>query len=260
MAIEIRTYQGGDFEWIQEGEGEPVILLHGLFGTLSNWRPVLEGFQNQPYRIYIPLLPIYQGNVKSVETDLNALADFVIRFCQQVGIKRGHFVGNSLGGHIALLCALHQPELTHTLTLTGSSGLFEAGLGSTYPKRNNWDYVKARVEFTFYDPKTATDELVNEVFDIVNDRTKALRVIGMARAAQKMNLRNELPLIHVPTCLIWGLNDNITPPRVAHEFHRLLPNSELHFIDHCGHAPMMEQPERFNALLSDFLKRHPIPC
>lgn len=248
------------FEFIREGEGEPVVLLHGLFGTLSNWRPVLEGFHGKPYRFYIPLLPIYQGNFKRVETDLNALTDFVIQFCKKMGIEKAHFVGNSLGGHIALLCALHKPELTHSLTLTGSSGLFEAGLGSTYPRRSNREYVKERVEFTFYDPKTATEELVNEVFEIINDRVKAIRVIKIARAAQKMNLRNELPFIQTPTCLIWGLNDNITPPRVVFEFHRLLPNSELHFIDHCGHAAMMEQPARFNALLENFLKRHPIPC
>ena len=66
-------------------------------------------------------------------------------------------------------------------------------------------------------------------------------------------MANEIPDIYVPTLLIWGLNDTITPPRVAHDFNRLIPNTTMRFVDKCCHAPMMEQPEKFNEILGDFL-------
>ena len=69
-------------------------------------------------------------------------------------------------------------------------------------------------------------------------------------------MRNELKNIKVPTLLIWGLNDNITPPSVAHEFERLIPHTELHFIDKCGHAPMMERGREFNNILKRFLPKY----
>ena len=128
-------------------------------------------------------------------------------------------------------------------------------MGSTFPRRGNYKYIKQRVEYTFYDPKTATKELIDEVFGIVNDNYKALRILKIARNAQRENLKDHLPSIKVPSLLVWGLNDNITPPNVAHVFHKLIPNSELRFIDHCGHAAMMEQPDTFNTMVEDFLDK-----
>jgi pimeloyl-ACP methyl ester carboxylesterase len=108
---------------------------------------------------------------------------------------------------------------------------------------------------TFYDPKTASKELVDEVYQIVNERMKTLKVISLARSAIKNNLGDELRQIKLPTLLIWGHNDSITPPFVGREFNKLISNSELHFIDHCGHAPMMELPNEFNVILAQFLQK-----
>jgi len=141
------------------------------------------------------------------------------------------------------------------LVLTGSSGLFENSMGSSFPKRGNYDFVQQRVAYTFYDPNIATKELVDEVFDVTNSNSKCLRIISIARSAQRHNLSKELQSILVPVLLVWGLNDTITPPVVAHEFARLLPNADLRFLDHCGHAPMMERPAEFNELLKQFLYR-----
>ena len=82
-----------------------------------------------------------------------------------------------------------------------------------------------------------------------------IKIIALAKSAIRNNLGDELKAIKQPTCLIWGNNDTITPPFVGKEFNRLIPNSELHFIDLCGHAPMMEQPELFNKILEDFLEK-----
>ena len=139
--------------------------------------------------------------------------------------------------------------------LTGSSGLFEDSMGGSFPKRGNYAYVQERVGYTFYDPTVATKELIDEVFNVTNSNAKCLRIIAIARSAQRHNLSKELTKITVPTLLVWGLNDTITPPPVAHEFERLLPHAELRFLDHCGHAPMMERPAAFNAYLRQFLAR-----
>ena len=140
--------------------------------------------------------------------------------------------------------------------MTGSSGLFENGMGETYPKRGDYEYIRKKTELTFYDPKMASKELVDEVYGIVNTNKKVIKIISLARSAIKHNLGDELKQITIPVCLIWGRNDTITPPMVAEEFHTLLPTSELHWIDKCGHAPMMEVPGEFNIILNKFLEAH----
>jgi pimeloyl-ACP methyl ester carboxylesterase len=238
------------FEYIEEGEGPTLLLLHGLFGALSNWNEVLRECSKE-YRVLIPLIPIYKPT--KVEASVNALADFVGRFAEFKNLKDTVVVGNSLGGHLALIFALEHQDRLKALVLTGSSGLFESGMGSTFPKRGDYQYVKDRVGYTFYSPGTTTRELVDEVFGIINDTGKALRIIKIARDAQSSNMRKEIGRIKIPTLLIWGLNDNITPPHVAYEFQSLLPNSELRFIDKCSHAAMMEQPKEFIRLMKQFL-------
>jgi pimeloyl-ACP methyl ester carboxylesterase len=133
-------------------------------------------------------------------------------------------------------------------------------MGDTYPKRGDYEYIRKKTEMTFYDPNTATKELVDEVYQIVNERMKTLKVIALARSAIKNNHGDELKQIKLPTLLIWGNNDSITPPFVGREFNRLITSSELHFIDHCGHAPMMEVPDEFNVILAQFLRKFNDPA
>jgi pimeloyl-ACP methyl ester carboxylesterase len=251
--MDFKIEKSGGFEYVSEGNGKVLLLLHGLFGALSNWGDVLKVFSRK-YRVVIPLMPIY---VKTqVGASLEAMQDYVRGFMEYMQIDRCSLLGNSLGGHIALMYALKYPQQVETLVLTGSSGLFESGMGSTFPKRGSYQYVKERVEYTFYSAKTATKELIDEVYTIVNDNYRTLRVLRIARSAQRHNMRKDIVRIQPPTLLVWGLNDNITPPHVGHEFHKLIPNSELRFIDHCGHAPMMEQPQEFNRLVEEFLNQY----
>ena len=242
--------ESGGFKFIDEGKGETILLLHGLFGALSNWDPVVDQFKNE-YRVMIPLLPIYVMPVR--EAGLDGLVKFVEEFVDSVRLNQLTLMGNSLGGHIALIYCLAHPEKVKRLVLTGSSGLFENSMGGSFPKRGSYDYIKERVEYTFYDPKIATEAYVDEVFETTTNIPKALRIVAIAKSAQRHNMAEELPQIKTPTVLIWGLNDTITPPMVAHEFNRLIPDSTLRFVDHCCHAPMMERPDIFNEILAKFL-------
>lgn len=250
MSYEIKDYD--KFKYVEEGTGEPLVLLHGLFGAMSNFQGLVEYFKNYN-RVIVPILPLLDMDI--LHTSVSGLAKYVNRFLEALKLEGVHLLGNSLGGHVALVHVLKNPSRIKSLTLTGSSGLFENGMGDSYPKRGDYEFIKAKTALTFYDPAVATKELVDEVFSITNNRLKAIKIIALAKSAIRNNLGEELNQIKLPTLLIWGNNDTITPPFVGKEFNRLIPNSELHFIDKCGHAPMMEVPAEFNAILHTFLKK-----
>lgn len=249
MQYEIKKEE--KFSFIETGSSDsPLLLLHGLFGALSNFGSILDEFK-QEYNVVVPILPIYDLPLRKVS--LMALVKHVQEFVEYKGYTKVKVLGNSLGGHIAQLFALAEPNKMECLVLTGSSGLFENAFGTGFPKRGNFDFIKKKTEDTFYDPEIATEELVNEVFDIVNDRNKAMKVIVTAKTAIRHNLEDKLDEIDTPTLLIWGKQDTITPHYVGERFNELIKGSKLVFIDKCGHAPMMEHPEEFNSILKEFL-------
>lgn len=242
--------QSGKFSYFDEGEGEILLLLHGLFGALSNWEHVVNTFTSD-HRVIIPVMPIYDMPIR--QASVEGLVEFVEDFVNLKKLDNLTLLGNSLGGHVGLVYTLRNKEKVSRLILTGSSGLFENSMGGSFPKRGSYDYIKERVGYTFYDPGTATKELVDEVFNITKSIPKCMNIVAIAKSAQRHNMAKDIKNITVPTLLIWGLNDTITPPLVAHEFNRLIPNSELRFIDKCGHAPMMENPEKFNKIVRTFI-------
>jgi 2-hydroxy-6-oxonona-2,4-dienedioate hydrolase len=197
------------FTYIEEGEGETLILLHGLFGAMSNFKDLIEYFRKS-YKVVVPILPLFDLDI--FHTTVGGLAKHVHKFIETKGYSNFHILGNSLGGHVALVHVLKHPEKVRSLILTGSSGLFENGMGDTYPKRGDYEYIKKKTEMTFYDPAIATKELVDEVFDITTNRIKVIKILALAKSAIRNNLGSELNNIKVPTCLIWGNNDIVTPP------------------------------------------------
>lgn len=251
--MEYEIKKEGKFEYVEVGSGAPLMLLHGLFGALSNFSDLIEKFKHT-HKVVVPLLPLFDLDL--LHTSVKGLAKYVQQFIDHKGYDQIHLLGNSLGGHVGLVYVLSHPEKIKTITLTGSSGLFENAMGDSYPKRGDYEYIKAKTAATFYDPAVATKELVDEVFEITNSRIKVIKIIALAKSAIRNNLGEELGQIKVPTLLIWGKNDTVTPPFVGEEFHKLIPNSELAFIDKCGHAPMMEVPDAFNTILERFLKAH----
>ena len=255
MSYEIKL--DGKFKFIEEGEGDTLMLLHGLFGALSNFRDLIEHFR-KTHKVVVPILPLLELDL--LHTSVGGLQKFVNRFIEHRNYNDINLMGNSLGGHVALVHILKNPERIKSLILTGSSGLFENGMGDTYPKRGDKEYIRNKTALTFYDPTLATEDLVNEVFEITNNRLKVIKIIALAKSAIRNNLGEELNQVKQPTCLIWGNNDTITPPFVGKEFNRLIPNSELHFVDKCGHAPMMEVPEEFNRILAGFLAKLKSPA
>lgn len=241
------------YKFIEEGEGTPIVLLQGLMGGLSNFTHLIDYFSTRGYKVYFPELPIY--DLPILNTNLSSLAKHVASFLEDEVKEPAIIVGNSMGGHIGLILTLSRPELVSKLVLTGSSGLYERSFGDSFPRKNDREYIRKKAQEVFYNPKVATDELVDEVFSVVNDRGKGIKTVMLARSAIKHNMEKDLHKIAVPTCIIWGKQDNVTPPEVAIEMDRLIPNSELHWIDECGHAAMMEKPQEFNELLFQFVQK-----
>ncbi len=244
------------YRYVAEGIGQPIIILHGLMGGLSNFEGVFSYFTNHNYRVIIPELPVYDRPL--LKTTVKAFAEYLHGFIEFMELKDVVLLGNSLGGHIGLLYTKLHPEMVKGLIITGSSGLYENSMGDGYPKRGDYQYIKSKSEEVFYDSKVATKEIVDEVFETVNDRNKLVKTLAIAKSAIRHNMSKDLPNMDTPTAIIWGEQDIVTPPNVAEEFHKLLPNSTLYWTDKCGHAPMMEHPDRFNEIVMEWFQNSQI--
>ncbi|PKD16554.1 alpha/beta hydrolase [Salegentibacter salinarum] len=245
--------QEGKFTYLEQGEGTPIVILHGLMGGLSNFDGVTEYFPKHGYKVVIPELPLYSMSL--LKTSVQTFAKYLKEFVDYKGYDKVILLGNSLGGHIALLATKLYPEIVQGLVITGSSGLYENSMGESYPRRGDYEFIKKKAQDVFYDPKVATKEVVDEVYETVSDRNKLVKTLAIAKSAIRHNMAKDLPKMKTPTCIIWGKDDNVTPPEVAEDFHRLLPDADLYWVDKCGHAAMMEHPNIFNELLHDWLKK-----
>jgi pimeloyl-ACP methyl ester carboxylesterase len=241
MQKQIVKEEGG-FKYIEKGEGTPLIILHGIMGGLSNFDEVIEYF-SKDFRVLMPELPIYTFPL--LKTSVKGFSKFLHEFYAFKKVDNAILLGNSLGGHVTLYFTNKNPKKVKAMVLTGSSGLYEKSLGDSYPQRKNYEYIKRKAQEVFYNPRVATKELVDEVFEVVNNRMKVIRTLALAKSAIRHNMAKDLPNLNVPACLIWGKNDLVTPPNVAEEFKKLLPDADLFWIDNCGHAPMMEHPAEF---------------
>jgi 2-hydroxy-6-oxonona-2,4-dienedioate hydrolase len=240
------------FRWSERGAGEPVVLLHGLLGEKEHWVASLDALGGccRPMALALPIIEPWLTETSPME-----LCEWVRSFLDSQGISQAVIGGNSLGGHVALELALAHPDRVSGLVLTGSSGLFERSFTRGVPHRPDSSWVREKMEEIFFDPAMVTTQWVESVQCIVSARDSVLRLVQAARAAKRRNIEAHLAEIRVPTCLIWGEEDRITPLDVAWRFYALIPRSDLFLIPRCGHAPMLEQPQSFNALLVDWLRR-----
>ena len=256
--MKIKHVEKFGFKYLTAGKGNPIIILHGLMGGLGNFESFISHFPKAGYKVIMPELPIYSASI--LDTNVKFFANYINKFINLLGLKHVILVGNSLGGHVALLHSKLFPKVTKALVLTGSSGLYENSMGDTYPKRGDYEFIKKKTQNVFYSPKIATKEIVDEVFESVNNRNKLIKILAMAKSAIRHNMSKDLPKICVPVALVWGKNDSVTPPKVAEEFHQLLPDSSLFWIDKCGHAPMMEHPKKFNSIVENWFIKNNFNC
>jgi pimeloyl-ACP methyl ester carboxylesterase len=247
----------GPYPRLEKGDGEPIILLHGIFGSPLNWLYPTQVL-SATHRVIVPDLPLFTAALKDCCVD--GLTGYVLGYMDWAGIRSAVFVGNSLGGHLSLELATRHPERVRALVLAGSSGLFERGYETGIPTNPSREWLRERIGTgIFYDTSIVTDEMVDEVVGLLSDRTNKFRLLKLAQSAKRGHMGERLHLVRVPTLLVWGRQDQTTPPEVAREFQASIPGSDLVLIDKCGHAPMLEQPAGFTRAVRRFLDRLPSP-
>jgi pimeloyl-ACP methyl ester carboxylesterase len=227
-----------------------LVLFHGFFGDVSNWSATIERFQGR-YRV----LPV-GFDLFRTDSPYHTIASLTGAACEEMdrlGLEKAVLFGNSMGGQVALNVALEQPRRVAGLVLTGSAGLMERNLADHAPLDPPREFIRRKVEQVFFDPRHATDEIVDEVQRVLRDNRNKLRLVKLARSLRAFNMHDRLPAITAPTLLVWGKQDSITPLEVGEVFARRLPNARMFVLDRCGHAPNIEQPEELNRLAAEFL-------
>lgn len=253
---------GCDPLWLRDGagpeykthiagaEGPPIVLLHGLFGALSNWEstaPHLQKF-SKTIALQFPLLTAHRSEVK-----VKALAAYTEYYVRNEKLAPAILCGNSLGGHVAMRLCLAAPELVDCLILSGTSGLYEHTVDSL-PIRPSREFIREHMERVFYNASFITEEAITEILEVLSNRKNHLNLIHAARSAKKDNLMEYLQSISVPTLLLWGEDDQVTTMHVAELFHKNIRNSKLVTVKNCGHAPMIEHPDWFAKEVEKFLR------
>lgn len=243
---------GVDIRIDRIGRGDPIVILNGLLGQNEQWFPLLHSIVSRGECLLIqpPLLQMkgagctVVGVTRVVESVLDTLID-----------RPAVLVGNSLGGHIALRIAMDRPELVRGIALVGSSGLFERSFEQGVQKDPSRDWLDRKIRELFADDSRLDPNLVDRVHQELRSRTSARAFVKLGRSAKRDYLGDMLHRVHAPVDLIWGRQDIVTPPSVAHDFHRLLPNARLTWLEDCGHAPQLEQPDLLAGAIGSLLDR-----
>ncbi|MEE2937586.1 MAG: alpha/beta hydrolase [Planctomycetota bacterium] len=240
---------------LEMGDGpRTVLLLHGLFGTPEHWRIVMESMAPR-YHVLAPQLPVdpQPGRRQRGIRKISDLSKTIVDLVEERDLGPLVICGNSLGGLVALDICINRPDFAKGLVLAGSAGLFEKSPMRGLNSRPSREFVRSTVTEILHKDELVTEELVDEWHRAVSDRDYARFILRVSRATRDRSVEHELDSLQLPTLIIWGANDEITPPSTAEEFHRRIPNAQLEFIDECGHAPSWEQPEEFARLLENFL-------
>lgn len=231
------------------GKLPALVMLHGLFGSLSNFEPIIPLITRE-VDLWIPEIPLYEST--NGENAIHDLTKWLEQWLEENQLQSVVLVGNSLGGHIALDYARQGKNKLKGLVLVGSSGLLPTEFGDTRPRRYDRDYIRSKTSEVFY-TLPVQETMVDDIHTILSNRTQLIQLVRLARASKYTLMDDFLPQIKIPSMIIWGDQDRITPPEVAFKFESLLPNSRLAWISDCGHVPMMEQPEAFARILNEFI-------
>jgi pimeloyl-ACP methyl ester carboxylesterase len=262
---------GASVNYVEVGTGRPILFVHGLSGCWQNWLENLPHFSRTHRAVALDLPGFGDSPMPSWEIDMPAYGRLLHDFCEKLGIDRcAALVGNSMGGFVATEAVIDQPERFERLVLVSAAGVTYARarnepvavlarlgqmVGPAAARFNRAGIVRPRARRlafrgVFHYPDRLRPELLWEQIE------PAMRSPGFPdalRALMGYDTRERLPEIEIPTMIVWGFNDRLTPVRAALRYQRLIPRSRLEIFDRTGHVPQLERPERFNRLLEEFL-------
>jgi 2-hydroxy-6-oxonona-2,4-dienedioate hydrolase len=270
---------GIDTQYLEAGNGSPLLLLHGHEQSATSWRWVIPAL-SRTHRVLALSLPGTGESDPAVSDHApgNDLTPFVAAFLDALGVAPPlDVVGHSAGGAIALRLALADPDRIRTLTLVDSAGLGQAVHPllalDTLPGIGELAIMISRIPggavartsmstaMLFAQPWRIPAEFLAEHHALGQRRGQLETSTAMARAlfgpdGQRQILLEHLPTLIIPTLVIWGGCDYVVPAHQAQTAVDLLPHGRLALFPDCGHLPHVEQPERFAAVLGDWLTEH----
>jgi len=264
---------GATANYVEMGEGTPIIFIHGLSGCWQNWLENIPHFARSHRVVALDLPGFGASPMPPWQVTIPAYGRFVRDFCERLGIDRCSVVGNSMGGFIASEVAITEPERVDDLTLVSAAGitwararkepaemLARVGRAAT-PLVLRFELSAIRrpkirdlaFRGVFHDPNTLRRELL---WENVVPAFKSPGYFDAMRNLVGYDIRDRLAEIGVPTMIVWGRNDRVVPVPAAFSYKkRIGENAELVAFDDCGHVPQMERPVRFNRVVERFLAR-----
>lgn len=258
--------------YVEIGEGEPVLFVHGIAGCWRNWLENLPYFGRTHRAIALDLPGFGDSPMPSWPISMGAYGRLIHDFCERLGLDRvAALVGNSMGGFISTEAVIDEPERFDRLVLISAAGIsFAEWQGRSFDatgriveaaipflsgnRRAFWTRPRGRkLAFgrLFRNPNKLRPELLAEQ---VRPGLQAPGFSDALAAIWGYDTRERLPEIEIPTMVVWGLNDQIVPVEGALGYHRLIPHSRLEIFERTGHLPQLERPARFNPLLEEFIE------
>jgi pimeloyl-ACP methyl ester carboxylesterase len=260
---------GARVDYVELGEGEPLLFLHGLSGGWQNWLENLPHFGSRYRAIALDFPGFGTSPMPEWEIGMPAYARLVRDFCEELGLEGTTLIGNSMGGFVAVEAATADPELYSRLVLVSAAGIINtwnpqaratvtaaawSRFGGWVADSGRWIVAHphsrqvALAPFLRYPGRLRPELLVEQM--------AGGRCPGFGEALHSLitrDIRERLATIEMPTLIVWGLSDRVIPVAAAISYHRRIPRSRLEIFERTGHVPQLERPVRFNALLDEFL-------
>ncbi len=262
---------GAEVNYVELGEGDPIVFVHGISGCWQNWLENLPHFARSHRAIALDLPGFGDSPMPSWPIDVAAYGRLLHGFCEKLGVQGGTVVGNSMGGLVAIEALTATPGRFDRLVLVCSAGIINTWspkpratatawawkhFGPGFRRREREIISRPRLRQAVFGPfihapEKLRDDLLLEQMD--NGLRKA---DGFGEALQttiETDIRPRLGEIDLPTLVVGGLSDHVVPVAAAVSLHRRIPHSRLEIFERTGHVPQMERPARFNALVDEFL-------
>ncbi|HEV7770919.1 MAG TPA: alpha/beta fold hydrolase [Solirubrobacterales bacterium] len=262
---------GAEVNYLEIGEGEPIVFVHGISGCWQNWLENLPHFARGRRVIALDLPGFGASPMPSWPIDMPAYGRLLNDFCEKLGVENAVLVGNSMGGLVAIEACTTSPTRFDRLVLVSSAGILNTWqpqpratatawawkhIGPHYHRRGREIVTRPRARqivfgpFIRYPSRLRGDLLLEQMDNGLR------RADGFGDALQSVietDIREQVGRIELPTLVIGGLSDRVVPVAAAVSLHRRISHSRLEIFERTGHVPQLERPLRFNAVVEEFL-------
>lgn len=236
--------------YIDTGRGPTVILLHGLFGKATMWKNTVDALKKN-FRVIVPRLPIF--DLPAEHASIKKLSQHLHEFIEWHELHDVHLVGHGIAGQLALVYTAEHPDNVNKVVMSGSALFKNDDLEDIIAdEAHEYEVVGERVRSAFYNQELASRALVTDIHKTIGEQSVRTSIESLIRTSAEDSIESMLNRIDHRVMLLWGLEDKITPPGVTFHYHDFLQNSEIRFIEKCGHLPMVEEPEKFVKQLVSF--------